>query len=84
MGTQVGLNPIYRSRVNRTEWKVTRRLMYVYILLWHILSLCIFYDFRVFIGIKKLLCLIDMARQVEPSYRVAKFLSKLEEEGGLE
>ncbi|XP_024868093.1 vesicle-fusing ATPase 1-like [Temnothorax curvispinosus] len=39
---------------------------------------------RVFIGIKKLLCLVDMARQVEPSYRVAKFLSKLEEEGGLE
>ncbi|XP_012226427.1 vesicle-fusing ATPase 1-like [Linepithema humile] len=39
---------------------------------------------RVFIGIKKLLCLVDMARQVEPNYRVAKFLSKLEEEGGLE
>ncbi|OAD54678.1 Vesicle-fusing ATPase 1 [Eufriesea mexicana] len=39
---------------------------------------------RVFIGIKKLLCLIDMARQVEPNYRVPKFLSKLEEEGGLE
>ncbi|KAL0134352.1 hypothetical protein PUN28_001265 [Cardiocondyla obscurior] len=39
---------------------------------------------RVFIGIKKLLCLTDMARQVEPPYRVAKFLSKLEEEGGLE
>ncbi|XP_076642480.1 vesicle-fusing ATPase 1 [Halictus rubicundus] len=39
---------------------------------------------RIFIGIKKLLCLIDMARQVEPNYRVPKFLSKLEEEGGLE
>ncbi|CAK9815743.1 Vesicle-fusing ATPase 1 [Anthophora quadrimaculata] len=39
---------------------------------------------RVFIGIKKLLCLIDMARQVEPSYRIPKFLSKLEEEGALE
>ncbi|KAK0167618.1 hypothetical protein PV327_004992 [Microctonus hyperodae] len=39
---------------------------------------------RVFIGIKKLLGLIDMARQVEPSYRIPKFLSKLEEEGGLE
>ncbi|XP_078049968.1 vesicle-fusing ATPase 1 [Augochlora pura] len=39
---------------------------------------------RIFIGIKKLLGLIDMARQVEPSYRVPKFLSKLEEEGGLE
>ncbi|EZA59590.1 Vesicle-fusing ATPase [Ooceraea biroi] len=39
---------------------------------------------RVFIGIKKLLALIDMARQVEPSYRLVKFLSKLEEEGGLE
>lgn len=40
--------------------------------------------FSVFIGIKKLLGLIDMARQVEPSYRIPKFLSKLEEEGGLE
>nr|XP_050868928.1 vesicle-fusing ATPase 1-like [Vespula vulgaris] len=39
---------------------------------------------RIFIGIKKLLCLIDMTRQVEPNYRVPKFLSKLEEEGGLE
>ncbi|XP_008556962.1 vesicle-fusing ATPase 1 [Microplitis demolitor] len=39
---------------------------------------------RVFIGIKKLLGLIDMARQVDPSYRIPKFLSKLEEEGGLE
>ncbi|XP_058800718.1 vesicle-fusing ATPase 1-like [Phymastichus coffea] len=39
---------------------------------------------RVFIGIKKLLGLIDMARQVEPNYRVIKFLTKLEEEGGLE
>ncbi|KAL7307115.1 hypothetical protein TKK_0000845 [Trichogramma kaykai] len=39
---------------------------------------------RIFIGIKKLLGLIDMARQVEPNYRVIKFLSKLEEEGGLE
>lgn len=46
-------------------------------------TICIF-SFRVFIGIKKLLCLIDMARQVEPKYRVPKFLSKLEEEGGLE
>lgn len=39
---------------------------------------------RIFIGIKKLLSLIDMARQTEPNYRVIKFLSKLEEEGGLE
>ncbi|XP_032455485.1 vesicle-fusing ATPase isoform X1 [Nasonia vitripennis] len=39
---------------------------------------------RVFIGIKKLLGLIDMTRQVEPNYRVIKFLSKMEEEGGLE
>jgi len=39
---------------------------------------------RVFIGIKKLLALIDMARQTEEQYRVIKFLSKLEEEGGLD
>ncbi|KOC60817.1 Vesicle-fusing ATPase 1 [Habropoda laboriosa] len=39
---------------------------------------------RIFIGIKKLLCLIDMVRQVEQSYRIPKFLSKLEEEGALE
>ncbi|XP_021938226.1 vesicle-fusing ATPase 1-like [Zootermopsis nevadensis] len=39
---------------------------------------------RVFIGIKKLLALIDMARQTEEPYRVIKFLSKLEEEGGLD
>lgn len=38
---------------------------------------------RVFIGIKKLLDLIDMARQTEPQYRIIKFLTKLEEEGGL-
>lgn len=39
---------------------------------------------RVFVGIKKLLDLIDMARQTEQEYRVIKFLSKLEEEGGLD
>ncbi|XP_030567970.1 vesicle-fusing ATPase 1 [Drosophila novamexicana] len=39
---------------------------------------------RVFIGIKKLLGLIDMARQTEPSQRTIKFLSKMEEEGGLD
>lgn len=39
---------------------------------------------RVFVGIKKLLGLIDMARQTEQQYRVIKFLSKLEEEGGLD
>ncbi|KAJ9581859.1 hypothetical protein L9F63_003790, partial [Diploptera punctata] len=39
---------------------------------------------RVFIGIKKLLALIDMARQTDEQYRVIKFLSKLEEEGGLD
>jgi vesicle-fusing ATPase len=40
--------------------------------------------FRVFIGIKKLLALIDTARQMEEHNRVVKFLSKLEEEGGLD
>nr|XP_036674446.1 vesicle-fusing ATPase 2-like isoform X1 [Drosophila suzukii] len=39
---------------------------------------------RVCIGIKKLLALIDMIRQSEPHQRVIKFLSKMEEEGGLE
>ncbi|XP_065366062.1 vesicle-fusing ATPase 1 [Calliphora vicina] len=39
---------------------------------------------RVFIGIKKLLALIDMARQTEPQHRAIKFLSKMEEEGGLD
>uniref|UniRef100_A0A0K8TTK0 Vesicle-fusing ATPase n=1 Tax=Tabanus bromius TaxID=304241 RepID=A0A0K8TTK0_TABBR len=39
---------------------------------------------RVFIGIKKMLGLIDMARQTEHQYRLIKFLSKMEEEGGLE
>lgn len=38
---------------------------------------------RVFIGIKKLLALIDMARQMDEQSRVYKFLSKLEEEGAL-
>jgi hypothetical protein len=40
--------------------------------------------FRVFIGIKKLLDLIDMARYTEPQNRVIKFLTKLEDEGGLD
>lgn len=39
---------------------------------------------KVFIGIKKLLGLVDMARQTEPQYRAIKFLSKMEEEGGLD
>lgn len=42
------------------------------------------FNFRLFIGIKKLLGLIDMTRQVEPNYRVIKFLTKLEDEGCLE
>uniref|UniRef100_A0A1A9WAQ9 Vesicle-fusing ATPase n=1 Tax=Glossina brevipalpis TaxID=37001 RepID=A0A1A9WAQ9_9MUSC len=39
---------------------------------------------RLFIGIKKLLGLVDLARQTEPQHRAIKFLSKMEEEGGLE
>lgn len=39
---------------------------------------------RVFIGIKKLLDLIDMAKYSEPQHRVLKFLTKLEDEGGLD
>lgn len=38
---------------------------------------------RIFVGIKQLLSMIDFARQVEEHYRVATFLTKLEEEGGL-
>lgn len=39
---------------------------------------------RVWVGIKKLLAFIDMARQTDSEYRVIKFLTKLEEEGALE
>ncbi|PNF26292.1 Vesicle-fusing ATPase 1 [Cryptotermes secundus] len=39
---------------------------------------------RVFIGMKKLLALTDMARQIEAHNRVVKFLTKLEEEGGID
>ncbi|KAF4521414.1 hypothetical protein B566_EDAN010571 [Ephemera danica] len=38
---------------------------------------------KVFVGIKKLLALIDMVRQTPEQQRVIKFLTKLEEEGGL-
>lgn len=43
-----------------------------------------FTSYRVFVGIKKLLDLIDMARYTEPSHRVVKFLTKMEDEGCLE
>lgn len=36
--------------------------------------------FRTFVGIKKVLALIDMVKQVEDGFRVPTFLSKLEEE----
>lgn len=39
---------------------------------------------RLFIGIKKLLALIDMAKQTSGNHRVVKFITKLEEEGALE
>ncbi|XP_018341765.1 PREDICTED: vesicle-fusing ATPase 1-like [Trachymyrmex septentrionalis] len=39
---------------------------------------------RIFIGIKKLLCLIDIVRQVEPSDRVEEFFIRLLDEGGLQ
>ncbi|CAG0892182.1 unnamed protein product [Darwinula stevensoni] len=41
-------------------------------------------DRRVFIGIRKLLAMVDMARQTEEQFRTLKFLSRLEEEGSLE
>lgn len=37
-----------------------------------------------FIGIKKLLALIDMVRQTDQKGRVMKFLIKMEEEGCLD
>ncbi|XP_041829150.1 vesicle-fusing ATPase-like isoform X2 [Melanotaenia boesemani] len=37
----------------------------------------------VWIGIKKLLMLIEMAAQMDPNYRVSKFLSLLKDEGAL-
>lgn len=40
--------------------------------------------YRIFIGIKKLLDLIDMARFTEPQHRVNKLLTKMEDEGGLD
>lgn len=40
--------------------------------------------FRIFIGIQKLLALIDMARQTDERMRVIKLITKLEEDGALE
>lgn len=39
---------------------------------------------RLWIGIKKLLVLLEMVRQTEPGYRIPKFLTLMEEEGGLD
>ncbi|KAJ0179760.1 hypothetical protein K1T71_004351 [Dendrolimus kikuchii] len=39
---------------------------------------------KIFIGIKKLLALVDMVKQTEEEYRVFKFLTKMQEEGGLD
>lgn len=50
----------------------------------NVIQTLIFYDCSVFIGIKKLLALIDMARQSDPKVRVVKFLTKMEEEGCLD
>lgn len=42
------------------------------------------FSFRIFIGIKKLLSIVDNVRRIEPKYRLDKFLTKLGEEGGLD
>lgn len=60
------------SKFNRTEIFYYLTLKYLFIP-----------PFRIFIGIKKLLDLIDMARYTEPQNRVIKFLTKMEDEGGL-
>lgn len=39
---------------------------------------------RIFIGIRKLLALIDMCRQSDEKTRVIKLITKLEEDGALE
>ncbi|GBP63302.1 Vesicle-fusing ATPase 1 [Eumeta japonica] len=39
---------------------------------------------KIFIGIKKLLALVDMVKQTEEEYRVFKFLTKMQEEGSLD
>jgi len=39
---------------------------------------------RVWIGIKKLLTLVEMAKQIEPEQRVNKFILLLEEEQAIE
>jgi vesicle-fusing ATPase len=46
--------------------------------------ICYYFIFRIFVGISKLLGFIDLIRQTEGDYRVAKFLSKLEEEDAIE
>jgi vesicle-fusing ATPase len=59
---------------------------YQILLPFFVLSTC-FYSFlhlsRFCIGIKKLLSLIDWARETDPQSRVMKFICKLEEEGEL-
>ncbi|XP_066145979.1 vesicle-fusing ATPase 1-like [Euwallacea fornicatus] len=42
------------------------------------------HDKRIFIGIKKLLALIDMVKQIDEKHRVIKLITKLEEDGALE
>lgn len=42
------------------------------------------YGRKIFIGIKKLLAYIDMARQTDESHRVIKLLTKLEEDGAID
>lgn len=39
---------------------------------------------RCYIGVKKLLDLVDLVKQTDEGYRVPKFLCKMEEEGDLE
>nr|XP_022905073.1 vesicle-fusing ATPase 1-like [Onthophagus taurus] len=41
-------------------------------------------DKKIFIGIKKLLAVIDMVKQITDGHRVIKFLTKMEEEGCLD
>ena len=52
--------------------------------MWNLIDNKFIFFLRCWVGIKKLMMLTEMAKQTEPSYRITKFISLLEEEAGLE
>lgn len=75
---------LHGKRYNFWKKKKVIKKKYLCLLVLWFLNFFFFFYFSIFIAIKDLLGLIDMTRQVEPNYRVVKFLTKLEEEGGME